>query len=142
MTMVYVDTSVLVALIVPEPHSAAVARWYGRTRSVLVSAAWCVPEFASALGIKQRSAQIDAAQALLAWQRFERLLANDLTLLPLATISISRATSLLRRKSFTWLLRLCMRPHRLFTQLHKLFISQRMQFRHRLFPFSRIQSAR
>lgn len=68
--MVYVDTSVLVALIVPEPHSAAVARWYGRTRSVLASAAWCVPEFASALGIKQRTAQIDAPQALLAWQRF------------------------------------------------------------------------
>ena len=50
--MIYVDTSVLVALIVPEPHSAAVARWYARSRAELVSAAWCVTEFASALGIK------------------------------------------------------------------------------------------
>ena len=47
--MVYVDTSVLVALIVREPHSAAVARWYGRARAELVSAAWCVTEFASEL---------------------------------------------------------------------------------------------
>lgn len=94
MAMVYVDTSVLVALIVPEPHSAAVARWYGRTRSVLASAAWCVPEFASALGIKQRTAQIDAPQALLAWQRFGRLLANDLALLPPATADFHRAAIL------------------------------------------------
>lgn len=61
--MVYVDTSVLVALVVNEGASAAVAKWYAGTRAELASAAWCVPEFASALGVKQRTGQLDAAQA-------------------------------------------------------------------------------
>ena len=82
--MVYVDTSVLVALIVNEPHSAAVASWYAASKAELVSAAWCVPEFASALGIKQRTGQLDVEQARQAWERFERLAANDLQLLPVA----------------------------------------------------------
>lgn len=94
MALIYVDTSVLVALIVPEPRSAVVARWYGRTRAELVSSAWCVPEFASALGIKQRTNQIDASQAQEAWQRFERLTSNDLSLLPVAAIVFSRAAAL------------------------------------------------
>ena len=93
MTVVYVDTSVLVALIVPEPHSAAVARWYGRTRAELVSAAWCVTEFASALGIKQLTGQIDAPQAHDAWQRFGRLVTNDLALLLPVAANFHRAAA-------------------------------------------------
>jgi len=81
--MVYVDTSVLVALCVNEPKSAAVARWYAGSHSELSSAAWCVTEFASALGIKQRTRQITAAQSAMAWQSFERLCAADLQLLPI-----------------------------------------------------------
>jgi uncharacterized protein len=92
--LVYVDTSVLVALIVPEVHSAAVARWYGRSRVELASAAWCITEFASALGIKQRRSQLDAAQAEGAWVRFERLVANDLALLPLEAATFRRAAAL------------------------------------------------
>jgi uncharacterized protein len=94
LAVVYVDTSVLVALIVPEAHSPAVARWYGRTRVELASAAWCITEFASALGIKQRTAQLDAAQAQDAWVRFGRLLANDLALLPLEAAIFHRAAAL------------------------------------------------
>ena len=89
--MVYVDTSALVALIVNEPHSAAVARWYGGARDELVSAVWCVTEFASALGIKQRTGQLDAEQAQEAWARFERLVANDLKLLPVEPANFHRA---------------------------------------------------
>ena len=92
--MIYVDTSVVVALLVNEPHSAAVARWYARTKSDLVSAAWCVPEFASALGIKQRTAQLDAAQAQAAWARFERLTAHDLQLMPVDAECCHRAAVL------------------------------------------------
>lgn len=89
--MVYVDTSALVALIVNETGSAAVARWYAGTKAELVSAAWCVPEFASALGIKQRTGQLDAAQAREAWERFVRLVANDLKLLPVEPADFHRA---------------------------------------------------
>ena len=89
--MVYLDTSAIVALIVNEAGSVAVAKWYAGTKAELVSAAWCVPEFASALGIKQRSGQLDAEQAKQAWQRFEGLVANDLKLLPVAPADFHRA---------------------------------------------------
>ncbi len=53
-----VDTSVLVALWVNEP----------RSEDELVSSLWNVTEFASALGIQQRTGQITKRQAQLAWQ--------------------------------------------------------------------------
>ena len=81
--VIYFDTSALVALIVNEPSSVSVATWYARAKGDLVSAVWCVTEFASALGIKQRTGQIDRAQAETAWANFGRLAANDLQLLPL-----------------------------------------------------------
>jgi predicted nucleic acid-binding protein len=89
--VVYVDTSALVALIVNEAGSAAVARWYAATKAELVSAVWCVPEFASALGIKQRTGQLDSRQAQEAWARFERLVANDVKLLPVNPSDFHRA---------------------------------------------------
>ena len=92
--MLYVDTSALVALIVPEPGSAAVARWYASATGELVSAVWCVTEFASALGIKQRTGQLDSSQARQAWQRFEQLAAHDLTLLPVTPGHFHRAALL------------------------------------------------
>ncbi len=92
--IVYVDTSVLVPLFLNEPHSAAVATWYARAKGDLVAAAWCVPEFASALGIKQRTGAIDPSQAQGAWARFERLMAADLRLLPVEPASFRRAAKL------------------------------------------------
>ena len=92
--MVYVDTSVLVPLFLNEPHSSAAANWYAREKSELVAAAWCIPEFASALVIKQRTGAIDAQQALGAWTRFERMVAADLRLLPVAPANFHRAAEL------------------------------------------------
>lgn len=92
--MIYVDTSALVALIVNEPGSPAVSAWYRATRSDLVSAACCVTEFGSALGLKQRTAQLDADQARAAWGRFERLVSNDLRLLPVEPADFRRAALL------------------------------------------------
>jgi predicted nucleic acid-binding protein len=92
--MVYVDTSVLVPLFLNEPHSAAAADWYAREKRELVAAAWCIPEFASALGIKQRTGTIDAQQAGGAWTRFERMVAGDLRLLPVEPAHFHRAAEL------------------------------------------------
>jgi predicted nucleic acid-binding protein len=92
--MVYVDTSVLVALHLNEPRSADAARWYGACTDKLVSAMWCVTEFASALGIKQRTGQITEADGQAAWQRFERFCANDLQLLPVEPATFHRAAVL------------------------------------------------
>ncbi len=92
--MVYVDTSVLVALHLNEPRSADVARWYAACTDELVSAMWCVTEFASALGIKQRTSQITETEGQEAWQRFERLCASDLQLLPVEPATFHRAAVL------------------------------------------------
>lgn len=87
----YVDTSALVALCVKEPKSDAVSRWYANCDDELISSVWCVTEFASALGIKQRTGQITADEANAAWLRFERLCANDLQLLPAEPITFHKA---------------------------------------------------
>lgn len=92
--MVYVDTSVLVPLFLSEPHSMAAAEWYAREKRELVAAAWCVTEFASALGIKQRTGAIEAQEAQGAWTRFERMVAADLRLLPVEPADFHRAAEL------------------------------------------------
>jgi len=92
--MIYVDTSVLVALLLKEPRSSDVARWYAACEDDLVSATWCVTEFASALSIKQRTSQIDETEAQAAWQHFERLCANDMQLMPVEPVTFHRAAIL------------------------------------------------
>ncbi len=90
----YVDTSVLVALFVREPRSADVVDWYAKCADELLSSAWCVTEFASALGLKQRTRQITAEQAQDAWQNFQSFCANDLTLLPVDNSTFHEAALL------------------------------------------------
>ncbi|MHB1248246.1 MAG: type II toxin-antitoxin system VapC family toxin, partial [Polaromonas sp.] len=61
--MLYVDTSVLAALCTNEAKTADVVKWYAGCTQELASAAWCVTEFASAMGLKQRTGQLTREQA-------------------------------------------------------------------------------
>jgi uncharacterized protein len=92
--MLYVDTSVLVALCTPEAKTADVLKWYSACKQELASAAWCVTEFASAMGLKQRTGQLTQAQAQAAWVQFERICANDLQLLPVEAKTFHKAAVL------------------------------------------------
>lgn len=92
--MLYVDTSVLVALCTKEVKTADVVKWYAACTDELASAAWCVTEFSSALGIKQRTGQLTKAQAQTAWVQFERMCANDLQLLPVEAMTFHKAAML------------------------------------------------
>jgi len=92
--MLYVDTSVLVALCTNETKTADVLKWYATCTDELASAAWCVTEFASALGIKQRTGQLTKVQAQAAWAQFERMCANDLQLLPVEATTFYKAAML------------------------------------------------
>ncbi|MEO6280673.1 type II toxin-antitoxin system VapC family toxin [Roseateles sp.] len=80
-------------------NSAAVADWYAREKGELVAAAWCVPEFARALGIKQRTCAIDVQQAQGAWARLERTVAADLRLLPVEPAHFHRSAELVLEPS-------------------------------------------
>jgi predicted nucleic acid-binding protein len=92
--MLYVDTSVLVALCTNETQTADAIKWYAACTGELVTAAWCVTEFASAMGIKQRTGQLTEVQAQAAWVQFERICANDLQLLPVDAITFHNAAVL------------------------------------------------
>ena len=92
--MLYVDTSVLVALCTNEAKTADVVKWYAACADELASATWCVTEFASALGIKQRTGQLSESQAQAAWFKFERVCANDLQLLPVEAMTFHKAAML------------------------------------------------
>lgn len=92
--MWYVDTSVLVALCTRETKTGDVVKWYAACTGELASAAWCVTEFASAMGLKQRTGQLTQAQAQNAWLQFERVCTNDLQLLFIETKTFHKAAVL------------------------------------------------
>jgi predicted nucleic acid-binding protein len=92
--MLYVDTSMLVALCTHEAKTADVVKWYADCTEELASAAWCVTEFASAMGLKQRTGQLTQEQAQTAWMQFERICANDLQLLPVEATTFHKAAVL------------------------------------------------
>ena len=52
--MIYLDTSVVVALLTPEERSPLALDWFGQCRDSLISSDWLITETHSALGIKQR----------------------------------------------------------------------------------------
>lgn len=92
--MLYVDTSVLVALCTNEAKTPDVNKWYAQCTQELVSAAWCVTEFGSAMGLKQRTGQLTAEQTYTAWAQFERICSNDLQLLPIEAATFHKAALL------------------------------------------------
>ena len=92
--MLYVDTSVLVALCTNEAKTSDVVKWYADCSEELASAAWCVTEFASAMSLKQRTGQLTQEQAQAAWMQFERICANDLQLLPVEATTFHKTAVL------------------------------------------------
>ena len=52
--MIYLDTSVVVALLTPEERSSSALDWFAQCRDPLISSDWLITETHSALSIKQR----------------------------------------------------------------------------------------
>ena len=59
--MIYLDTSVVVALLTPEERSAQALDWFAQSREPLISSDWLITETHSALGIKQRHHGLSSA---------------------------------------------------------------------------------
>lgn len=94
--MVYVDTSVLVALLTNEATADRIVRWYGSETRPLVSGDWCVTEFASALALKERTGQLTRKQGNAAWKMFDEFCSAGLRVLPLDREVFSQAAHLVR----------------------------------------------
>lgn len=92
--MIYVDTSVWVALMTPEAGTSQVEQWFGATSEPLFSADWTLTEFHSAIAIKARTGQLNADQAGEVLAYFEKLTSGGLTLTPVSRIAYRTAADL------------------------------------------------
>jgi uncharacterized protein len=89
--MIYLDTSAAVPLFVREPASDAVDAWLESCSEPIISSDWIVTEFASALSIKVRKAEINARQARAAWKDFAAFCNSGLRLLPVSRKAFNEA---------------------------------------------------
>jgi len=94
--MVYLDTSVLVALFCNEAKGAAILRWYEAEQRTLVAGDWCMVEVAGALAIKERTGQLKQAQCDAAWALFGEFCRTSMLLLPLDRELYAAAAQLVR----------------------------------------------
>jgi hypothetical protein len=92
--MVYVDTSVWVALLTAEAETARVDLWFGHVAEPLVSADWTLTEFHSAIAIKARTGQLTAGQAGQVRALFAQLCAGGLTLIPVSRAAYRAAAAM------------------------------------------------
>jgi len=81
--MIYVDTSIFVALCTSEPKSDTVDKWHNNSSAKMISSTWAFTEFSSALSLKVRTNQITEKQSREAWKKFDTLCQNDIELLPI-----------------------------------------------------------
>lgn len=92
--MIYVDTSVWVALLTSEAETARVDQWFGQVAAPMVSADWTLTEFHSAVAIKTRTGQLRADQAGEVRALFAQLCAGGLTLIPVSRAAYRAAAVL------------------------------------------------
>ena len=96
--MDYLDTSVLVALFIPEPDSAAVRAWFdARPAGSFAISDWTLVEFASAMGIKVRTGALSPAQARSARSLMNQLATESLRVIVPTRDDYARAAGYLGR---------------------------------------------
>lgn len=93
--MIYVDTSVWLALLTHETGTLRVDQWFGSNVEPLMSADWTLTEFHSAIAIKIRTGQMTAEQAEEVLALFERLSVGGLTLVPVSRTAYRAAADLI-----------------------------------------------
>jgi len=97
--VIYLDTSVVVALLTPEERSSLALAWLAQCRQPLISSDWLITETHSALGLKQRHHGLTAQSRQAAAEQFERLLQSGLELRSLDRARFRQAAELLHDPS-------------------------------------------
>ncbi|MCZ2826664.1 MULTISPECIES: type II toxin-antitoxin system VapC family toxin [unclassified Modestobacter] len=75
--MLYLDTSVLIALVTAEPRSAALRDWAEAVDDVFVTSDWSLTEVASGLSIKQRTGALTERERAVVERALARFLAEN-----------------------------------------------------------------
>jgi uncharacterized protein len=95
--MVYLDTSVAVALLTPEPRTADVRTWFAGLEDTPVASDWLIAEFASAVSIKLRRGELTEANAKQVHKEFDLLATSGLRLIPVSRGAFQRAAELAKQ---------------------------------------------
>lgn len=98
--MIYLDTSALVPLFVPESDSVKVRLWRDalplKRKDALAISAWGLTEFASAMGLKVRSRELTKSEADAALALLENVFVPHVTVLEVTPTDFKLAETMLR----------------------------------------------
>ncbi|MHB8893974.1 MAG: type II toxin-antitoxin system VapC family toxin [Candidatus Geothermincolia bacterium] len=94
--MIYVDTSVIVALLTTEPKTQDVTAWYAGLRDTPSCSDWLLTEFSSALSIKLRAGQINEANAKRVRKEFTVLAEGGLRIVPVSRGAFGHAAEIVK----------------------------------------------
>ena len=95
--MIYVDTSVIVALLTVEPKTPAVTAWFTELSESPVAGDWLQTEFHSAISLKRRTGQLKETQAKRVRKEFELLAAGGLRLVPVSREAFRQAAGMVEK---------------------------------------------
>ena len=87
----YLDTSLLVSALTNEAATDRVQEWLDRQSDSLAISDWVAAEFSSALAIKLRTGQLDAASRMAALAMFADWVAGVLLVLPVSSVHFRTA---------------------------------------------------
>lgn len=91
----YVDTSVIVAMLTDEPKTQACKDWFRALKQAPMSGDWLVTEFYSAIALKQRIGQLREKDLKATMHQFEHITNNGgIKLMPIARETFSNAGKL------------------------------------------------
>ena len=92
--MIYLDTSVVVPLLVPESKTADVKAWFAGLDVSVVSSDWLLTEFASAVSIKLRRKELSESHARAIREEFDLLTTAGLRIVPISRKAYQNAATL------------------------------------------------
>ncbi|AFY29590.1 type II toxin-antitoxin system VapC family toxin [Cyanobium gracile] len=95
--MLFVDTCVLLAALIPEHHSDAAATFLEEAPAPLAISPWSATELHSALGMKVRTGALSPLQAEAVLEGFERSLAPGFLILEVQPQDFRNADAWMRR---------------------------------------------
>jgi predicted nucleic acid-binding protein len=96
--MLYLDTSLLMTVVVSESETAQARQWLAAAPvGHPVVSPWVLTEFASALSVKQRALSLDGSGRQRAEAALVRLLEDVLTVVPLQTAAFVRSAEMCAR---------------------------------------------